>query len=104
MKYYLTIVLCLFVWSSFAQEQILPLPDYAKNAIGIIAEPSFNNRHGEAGIGIQYKKWVRHNRAIRVNAAYSKWVSNLSPSPLYIYDNVLYEQGSNTEINMYMLD
>lgn len=103
MKYCVAITLCLFVLDSTGQEEILPLATHKTHTIGTVAEIPFGDRQIQPGIGIQYKRWVKHNRAWRIHATHNKLVNNwLSASPR-INGNTLYEQNTNSTIDLFYL-
>ena len=103
MKYCITAMFSIVTLSSIAQDTTTVFPSHKKNGVGFIAEPTYYNPNDQSGIGIQYKRWVRHNRAIRINATKNNWYSYGNYEPVNIAGNVLYEQNRSTSIDMYSL-
>lgn len=64
-------LISLLIVNANAQEN--PNVDTFKNSLGLQAGFGFNDRQDDGLIGVQYKRWVRPNRALRLSAMYGRW-------------------------------
>lgn len=71
---FLLLLLACMATTTQAQEmQETGEPKERKHAIGLQFATPFGNASDEELVGIQYKRWIRPNRAIRVSAMYGMW-------------------------------
>lgn len=60
--------------SSSAQEATTtPEPKVRKNEIGLMGETGYDNTDFNGPQGVQYKRWVKPNKAYRINIGYTKY-------------------------------
>ncbi len=71
------------------------------NHLGLVFEPSLNLEHYSSQIGLQYKRWVNPNSAIRVSASRGTYSSSTSNSIYEIKNDTAYYVQKFTNIPMY---
>lgn len=73
MKYILLITLLAIAVNPQASAQEAPKADTFKNSFGLQFGMGFGHTADEELIGIQYKRWVKPNRALRFSLMYKPW-------------------------------